>query len=55
MDNLVDNVEGERDDQIYNSNYKKVVQETNLIRNPKELRNYKLEKTRHYSHRYSHR
>ncbi len=55
VDNLVGDVEGERDDQIHNSDYKEVVQETNPIRNPEELRNHKSEKTRHHSHRHSHR
>ncbi len=55
MDNLIGDVEGEKDNQIYDSDYKKIVQETNLIRNPEELRSYKLKKIRYYSHRYFYR
>ncbi len=55
MDNLVDDIKGERDDQIHDFDYKKIVQETNPIRNPEELRSYKPEGTRHHSHRHSHR
>ena len=53
MDNLIGDVEGEKDNQIYDSDYKKIVQETNLIRNPEELRSYKSEEIYYYSYRYS--
>ena len=55
VDNLVGDVEGERDDQIHDSDYEEIVQETNLIRNSEELRSYKLKGIRHYSYRYSYR